>query len=136
VDKMAVLTMPAIRFPSLADTELQAHRQHRQQIIRDFGVWLRDSPQVTARKGKMTRDDPRSVWTQFQVSDDLNWYSLYFPCTSPNVAMLWIRDGERWSPLEMFALGEYGAGQALAEAVMAFLDSDEVDVIHRWRDGE
>jgi len=136
MDKMAVLTMPAIRLPSLADTELQAHRQHRQQIIRGFGVWLRDSPQVTARKGKMTASTPKSVWMQFQVERDQNWYSLYFPGTSPNVAMLWIRDGEKWALLEMYVLDEYKTGQALAEAAMAFLDSEETDVIHRWRDGE
>jgi hypothetical protein len=136
VDKMAVLTMPAIRFPSLAGAELQAHRQHRQQIIRDFGVWLRDSPQVTARKGKMTASTPKSVWMQFQVERDRNWYSLYFPGTSPGVASLWMRDGKKWRLLVMYALDEYGTGQALAEAVMAFLDSAEMDVIHRWRDGE
>jgi riboflavin biosynthesis pyrimidine reductase len=135
MDKMAVLTMPAIRVET-SGPDLQVHRQHRQGIIRGFGLWLRDSPQVTARKGKMTRDDPRSVWMQFQVERDRNWYSLYFPCTSPNVTMLWIRAGERWSPLEMFALKEYGTGQVLAEAVMAFLDSDGMDVVHRWRDGE
>lgn len=132
MDKMAVLTMPAIQFPSLADTELQARRQHRQRIIWGFGVWLRDSPQVTARKGKMTHDR-RSVWMQFQVEDDRNWYSLYFPGTLPSAATFWMRDG-KWKLLDMFALGEYENGQELAEAVMAFLDSEEADVIQRWRE--
>lgn len=134
MDRMTVLTMPSIQPPPGPD--LQVDRQHRQQIVQGFGVWLRDSPQVTDRKGRMTRDDPRSVWMQFQVEGDLNWYSLYFPCTSPNVAMLWIRAGKRWSPLEMFALKEYESGQLLAEAVMACLDSEEMDVVQRWRDGE
>jgi len=134
MDKMAVLTMPAIQSPSLTGEELQAYRQHRQQIIRGFGVWLRDTPQVTARKGKMT-PSTKSVWMQFQVEDDQTWYSAYFPGTLPDVATLWMRAG-KWTPLMMYPLSEYETGQALAEAVMAFLDSAEMDVIHRWRDGE
>jgi hypothetical protein len=134
MDKMAVLTMPAIQPPQ--EPDLQVNYEHRRRVIRGFGVWLRDSPQVTARKGKMTANTPKSVWMQFQVDRDRNWYSLYFPHTLPSAATLWIRDGKRWSLLEMFALGEIEDGQKLAEAVVAFLDSDEADVIHRWRDGD
>ena len=133
MDKMAVLTMPAIQPPGL---DSEANLQHRQRVIQGFGVWLRDSPQVTTRKGKMTASTPKSVWMQFQIDRDQNWYSLYFPHTLPSAATLWIRNGKKWRLLEMFALGEIEDGQKLAEAVMALLDSDEADVIHRWRDGE
>jgi hypothetical protein len=132
MDKMAVLTMPLVLPPG---PDWQVDHCHRQRVIRGFGVWLRDAPQVTARKGKMTHDH-RSVWMQFQVERDQNWYSLYFPGTFPSAATFWMRDGKKWKLLEMFALGEYESGKELAEAVMAFLDSDEADVIHRWRDGE
>ena len=77
----------------------------------------------------------KSVWMQFQVEGDETWYSVYFPGTLPDVATLWMR-ADKWTPLMMYPLSEYEAGRALAEAVMAFLNSAEMDVIHRWRDGE
>ena len=134
-DRMAVLTMPAIRVEQY-DPDAAACRLHRQDVIRQIGAWLRDSPQVIDLRGAMSRELPRSVWMHFSLAGDRNRYSLYFPASVPDRAGLWIGEGRGRSLLEMFALADHPSGEALAGAVMRLLDAPEMDVIHRWRDGE
>ena len=136
----------------------EALRHRRSEMIKGFAAWLRDHPMITKLKGLMTKGPrvpgPRSVWLKWSFAEsygDLWRYSLYFPVTDLEVgeitANLWIkgyvpgspsakvaekRDG--WAPLKTFPLDEFSSGEELGEAILAYLDSKEMDVIYRWVD--
>lgn len=139
--------------PSMtAELAREAAQAHRSELIKGFGAWLRDRPGVEEKEASISRGLPRRMWIKWRWEiDSYTWrYGLYFPNTALELATLWIRAyvpaiGERlsvedirrrWSLLETFNLASIDTGQALGEAVEAFLTSKRMNTIYGWLEGQ
>jgi len=121
--------------------EQEAVRTHRAKLISETVCWMQhNSDEATRFECTMSTnpEPPRSIRIKFFVARDLSAYGLRFPRTALNTATLWWDPYDRqcWQHLTTFDLSAFPSGQALAEAVVEFLDSNEMYTLHRWLDGD
>jgi len=131
---MATLTTP----PVLVEPDERAVRAHRGDIITETVFWMQHDPARFTRF-ECTRSEagpPHSIRAKFYVAHDLTAYSLRFPRAALGKATLWWDPYDRghWQRLKTFDLSAFSSGQALAEDVIEFLDSDYMYDLHRGLD--
>ncbi|MFP4345923.1 MAG: hypothetical protein ACLFU8_14600 [Anaerolineales bacterium] len=135
-------------FESVRDVALvaEAPRVQRRRLYRELVAVCREDPHLEEVRAKLQWPSlaayeagrPGSAVLYFSLPLDRTPYRIRFPRAHLTQVVLEMAcaTSAAWHILDTWALAEFAAGIEIWERAATFLESEEMDLIHRWTNPE
>jgi hypothetical protein len=124
----------------------EAPRAQRRRLYRELVAVCREDPNLEEVRAKLhwpslasyEAGRPGSAVLYFSLPLDRTPYRIRFPRTHLTQVVLEMEcaPSAAWHILDTWALAEFATGIEIWERVATFLESEEMDLIHRWTNPE